>query len=258
MANGGVIGPINIPIVASANTQTFTAPGTWTAPGGSAADVLIISGGRGGSGDVSFAGGGGFYQFSPQASVPASPAPITIGGGGPAPQGIGTASTAGFASPISAPGGTTPSGDNGNGTFVAGVPQGDGYGGPSGAGAGGNGGDGAVNGGFPGPGGPGLASPSIDATLRAGGGGGGGWAGQTSGAGAGVDGGGPGGPGPGSAGTPGTPNTGGGGGGGSSFYGPGGTGGSGYVVVKTNGSVTAPGVWTLQEAFEYKKAGTWN
>jgi hypothetical protein len=150
MSNGGIIGPENDPVFGPANTQSFTAPGTWTAPGGGLADVLLISGGRGGAGDINVAGGGGFYQFSPQASVPASPAPITIGGGGPADN-VGSASTAGFSSPISAPGGSTPIGNNGNGTFTGGTRTGNQYGGGSGAGAGGNGGNVGFPGGFPVP-----------------------------------------------------------------------------------------------------------
>jgi hypothetical protein len=37
-----------------------------------------------------------------------------------------------------------------------------------------------------------------------------------------------------------------------------GAGAGGVILVKeTNSLVTAPGVWTLQDAFTYAKAGTW-
>jgi hypothetical protein len=55
-------------------------------------------------------------------------------------------------------------------------------------------------------------------------------------------------------------NTGAGGGGnGIGCSGPsGGAGAGGVILVKEpNSKVTAPGVWTLQDAFTYAKAGTW-
>jgi hypothetical protein len=48
------------------------------------------------------------------------------------------------------------------------------------------------------------------------------------------------------------------GGGGAGFGCPGGAGAGGIILVKEpNSKVTAPGVWTLQDAFTYAKAGTW-
>jgi hypothetical protein len=60
----------------------------------------------------------------------------------------------------------------------------------------------------------------------------------------------------------GTVNTGGGGGGGTNDCSPfsnGGAGGSGIVVVLApNAKVSAPGIWSLSDAYNNRKAGTWN
>ena len=64
-----------------------------------------------------------------------------------------------------------------------------------------------------------------------------------------------------STGCAGTVNTGSGGGSGSfqTNNGTGGNGGSGIVVVLApNAKVSAPGVWSLNDAYNYRKAGTWN
>ena len=141
----------------------------------------------------------------------------------------------------------------------------------NGSGGGGAGSAGNVAPGWPGPGGPGgngsPAAPIFGAapqpyynqpngvTFAGGGGGGGTGAGGS---------GGPGGGGPGTAtgvpspATPGTINSGSGGGG---NYGAalGGNGGSGKIIVKqpAQSYFSAPGVWSLSDAYNYKKAGNW-
>ena len=264
-SNGGIIGPANDPInstTPAASVETFTSNGTYTATGVPAAaqpamtaDVLIISGGRGGVTNNAPGGGGGNYLFTPNHPIPGSAVPVTIGGGGGA-GGIGTASTFGAASPLAAPGGTPPVTNDGSGTYTAGTSTTGG--GAGGAGAGGNGPPGPSGR----PGGPGAASPPIDSTNRAGGGGGGGHGSTGKPAGTGVDGGGNGGTTPSDSPTPGqagTANTGGGGGGGSAFSGTGGGGGSGVVLVKRNAVtlVSASGVWSMQDVLKYENEGTW-
>ena len=58
--------------------------------------------------------------------------------------------------------------------------------------------------------------------------------------------------------TTGTVNTGGGGGGGSVSGGNGAAGGSGIVIIKQySANRVAPGVWSIKDAYNYKKAGQW-
>jgi hypothetical protein len=92
------------------------------------------------------------------------------------------------------------------------------------------------------------------------GGGAGGGAGCFSGGAGGLGGGGAGGPAF-NNGTAGSPASGGGGGGGSGTAPTnrnGGSGGGGVVaVIEKNGPLQAPGVWSLSEAYNFKKAGNW-
>lgn len=273
MANGGIIGPandpVNLTVSAPGSAVTFTAGGTFnpfSAPADAndfrTADVLVIAGGRGG-GTQGGGGGGGYYQFSPAASIPGSPAPMTIGGGGQGAPGPGdpaadngAASTAGFSSPVAAPTGTFPpyQGD-GTGTY-GGI-------GPSApsppftiSGGGGAGADATHS--PVGRGGQGkLSSPVDGATYRAGGGGGGAYPGQPGGPGR--DGGGNGTGTLGGGGTSASSNTGSGGGGGGLNYGPGGNGGSGYIAILENdvNVQSASGVWRLTEQYQAQKAGNW-
>jgi hypothetical protein len=96
MANGGIIGPVNDPVVGntSATTESFTSSGTFTSQTGqTSADYLVVGGG--GSGSFAFwlgtqGGGGGAGGFITGTCFSVSPAtnyPIVIGaggGGGPA------------------------------------------------------------------------------------------------------------------------------------------------------------------------------
>jgi hypothetical protein len=61
------------------------------------------------------------------------------------------------------------------------------------------------------------------------------------------------------SGTAGTDNTGGGGGGGGGSGFGSGAGGSGIIIIQApNAKVTATGVWSLSDAYNNRKAGTWN
>jgi len=222
-------------------------------PAGFAVEVLAISGGRGTPGNISAGGGGGFYLFSATASAPKLSAPITIGGGGPnGPNNIGSDTIVGFAVSITAPGGNPPHNQDGTNTFNAGSPSP-----PSAPSNSGGGGGAGGNGTGVGVGGVGKASPSIDGTLRAGGGGGGGYPGRPTGPG--TDGGGNGSSALGGSGSPGSDNTGGGGGGGGGNNGPGGSGGSGIVIIKGPALRTftvSPGTNTTSTAPDGSKRAT--
>lgn len=272
MSNGGVIGPANNPqnitVSAPGSAVTFTSGGTFnpfSAPAAAndfrTADVLVLAGGRGG-GTQGGGGGAGFYQYSPAASIPGSPAPISIGGGGQGAPGPGdpaadngAASTAGFSSPVAAPTGTFPPyQSDGTGTY-GGI-------GPSGpvpstlSGGGGAGADATHS--PAGRGGQGKQSSPVDgSTYRGGGGGGCGFPGQP--AGPGRDGGGSGTNSLGGSGSSASANYGAGGGGGGLGYGPGGNGSSGYVAIleKDISVKNASGVWQLTEQFDAQKAGDW-
>jgi len=127
------------------NVQTFTSPGTWTNPGSvTKVKVTVVGGGGGGSGsnqpnpavNRSGAGGGGGGTAIEWITIPTSPVPVTIGGGGSAgsPTGDGgNGGTSSFGAYCSATGGTggdcQPS-SPGYPTYV--------FGGIGGAGSGGN------------------------------------------------------------------------------------------------------------------------
>jgi hypothetical protein len=296
MANGGIIGPINDPIINNTSTtQAFTASGTFTARSSQpSVDLLVVAGGA--AGGYGGGGAGGFRLLTSQ-PVPSSGVPVVIGAGGtksppaPAPSRFGVASSFGS---ISASGGgagtysgTTTGGAGGSGSGVCsspGVlnPGGAGNAGSysppegnpggssnvyNGSGGGGAGGAGTNAGAWPGPGVPGGAGSSVTSIFGA--------ApqpfyGPTSGvyagggAGAGSAGGGNGGPGGGGSAsatgtaTSGTANTGGGGG---MDYGDvslAGNGGSGIVLVQQPAFAIAPGVWSLSEQYNFKKAGQWS
>lgn len=265
MANGGIIGPandpVNLTVSAPGSAVNFNSSGTFTpfsAPAAAAdfrtANVLAIAGGRGGGTNIGSGGGAGWVQYNPAHSIPASSAPITVGGGGSGGSGNGGASTAGFSSPVAAPTGTFPPHNvNGNNTYSAG--GGTPYPGtsPGGAGSAGNGG----GPGSAGAGGIGTAHPGVASPQKAGGGGGGGWPGQPSGPG--TNGGGSGVSPLGATGGSASANTGAGGGGGGGNNGPGGGGGSGFVAIKELdiNVQTASGVWKLSEQFQAQKAGDW-
>ena len=107
-SNGGIIGPANDPInstTPAASVETFTSNGTYTATGVPAAaqpamtaDVLIISGGRGGTPNMSTGGGGGGHGST---GKPAGTGTDGGGNGGttpsdsPTPGQAGTANTGG-------------------------------------------------------------------------------------------------------------------------------------------------------------------
>ena len=63
MSNGGIIGPVNDPIVSVASspgTATFNSSGTYTSgPQAKLVEYLVVAGGGGGSGMNSTSGGGG-------------------------------------------------------------------------------------------------------------------------------------------------------------------------------------------------------
>jgi len=273
MANGGIIGPANDPVnqtvSAPGTAVTFTSNGTFnpfSAPSDATnfrtADVLVIAGGRGGATNIGGGGGGGYYQFTPGHSIPGSSAPMSIGGGGQGAPGPGdpnadngSASTAGFSSPVAAPTGTFPPyQSDGTGTYGGIGPSG-----PPPSTSSGGGGAGADATHSPvGRGGQGKQSSPVDgSTYRAGGGGGGAYPGQP--AGSGRDGGGNGNSSLGGAGTAASANTGAGGGAGGGNYGAGANGGSGFIAIMENdiNVQSASGVWQLDEVYDAEKAGNW-
>jgi len=211
MSNGGIIGPVQNPIIYANSTVTsFTASGTFSARSGqTTVDYLVVAGGGAGglSGPLSYeSGGGGAGGLRTETSFPISSSiqyPITVGGGGSASNG-------------------SPS------IFSTITSTGGGFGGPNGTACGNTGSPGGSGGG----GGQGGATPPVA--------GGGGNAGT-------------------STGNPGTANTGGGGGGISTPppSAANGAGGSGIVLIKQPAGTFAPGVWSLSEAYNYKKAGNW-
>jgi len=279
MSNGGIIGPVNEPAeTAKITTITSTNPAFTFNPASTAFDYLIIAGG-GGSNSTGIGNGGtgagGLKYATAQPVTGGATISVTVGAGGG-----DSSSTNGSPSSISGP---TPVSTAGGGYGVArgqtGAPGGSGGGGgdgyPASSPSAGSGTPGQGNPG--GPGGPGEPS---------GGGGGAGAAGGTS------SGPGFGGSYPGNGttltitgspvvyaiggngeGFPGTPTH------GNNPYGidvytpapaPAprqnkgygslySAGGPGVVIIKENkgGPIQASGVWSLQEAYTYKKAGTW-
>ena len=199
MANGGIVGPVQTPVVTPAGSQPETITGI-TSPNPAFAvqplttsvTVMVIAGG--GGGQVAGGGAGGLRIISNH-PVPLSPFPVTIGAGGPGtnaslPQ-AGSNSTFGSTVPISSsgggawnygaggPGGSGSGAASGPGTTIPG-PAGNigGYSPPEGnpggssnsyAGAGGGGsvGAGSVSGGWPGTGGPGGAGTNTAPTFGA-------------------------------------------------------------------------------------------
>jgi hypothetical protein len=314
MANGGIIGPAQTPVVTPASSQPETITGI-TAPSPAFAvqplttevTVMVIAGG--GGGQVAGGGAGGLRIISNH-PVPLSSFPVTIGAGGPGsgsslPQ-SGSNSTFGSAVPISSTGGgakintpgngtpggsgsgafSSPGGSATGGTGNAGSyspPEGNSGGGAtaySGGGGGGSGGTGAVGGPWPGTGGAGGAgtntaptfgaapqpyypakSPGPTNAFFAGGGGGASTAGTGGAGGTGGGGGGVNGP-PGVQGGSGDTNSGSGGGGHFGDASAGGAGGSGMVIVKEPAvsipaTIVAPGVWSLNNVYDYRKSGDW-
>ena len=87
MANGGIIGPVNDPIIESTDlVTTFTASGPFTARTGQpSVDYLVVGGGGAGGTTLGGGGGAGGYRTSfpggSQIAVPSSPVPVTVGGG---------------------------------------------------------------------------------------------------------------------------------------------------------------------------------
>jgi hypothetical protein len=89
MANGGIIGPVNDPIVSVASTpgtSTFTSSGPYTSPGTVRFVEVFMVGGGGGGRSNTYAGGGGggggIYQNSDLPINASTNYPIVIGGGG--------------------------------------------------------------------------------------------------------------------------------------------------------------------------------
>ena len=276
MANGGIIGPVNNPTtLPKVTTFTSSNPAFSFNPASTAFDYLIVAGGGGsnstGIGNAGTGAGGLKYATSNPMTGGTSIA-VTIGAGGG-----DSSSTPGSPSSISGP---TPVSTSGGGHGVA-----RGAGGASG-GSGGGGGDGY----------PSNTTPGGSGTPGEGNPGGGGGPGEPSGGGGGAGSAGGIGPLGGSTpgngttltitgssvvyaiggngeGYPGTPTD-----GNNPFgidvYTPGAApaprqnkgygslysaGGPGVVVISENGGGTkvASGVWTLQEAYNYKKAGNW-
>jgi hypothetical protein len=295
---GGIVGQQDfIPRNIAATTVTFTGSATFTNDTGVTQAAILLVGGGAGGGPAHGAGGGaaGLVLTPSSFSIPASPFPISIGGGsGGNTYSNGTDSTMALA------GGTLTAKGGG------GAPQG--YTGASGNGLPGGSGGGAGNGrsvgtatqptqpGDSGTYGYGSNGGSFYSAGQQTAGGGGGGANQT-GQGGGSDvGGGDGlditptfGPGYGSSGyfsggggggaptgtttgglggggaggnqatpgTAGTPNTGGGGGGGGSNFGSGASGGSGYAIIKTAAVQKLSGVWSYRAQYAAKASNNW-
>jgi hypothetical protein len=89
MANGGIIGPVQV-VTREDLTTTFTSSGTYTSPGSGPgqADYLVVAGGGGtpgknsGSGIQGGGGAGGYRTSFPggtKLAIPASPITVTVG-----------------------------------------------------------------------------------------------------------------------------------------------------------------------------------
>jgi hypothetical protein len=310
MSNGGIIGPVQNPVITPGSAEATTGitspnPAFAVNSGVTTVTVMVIAGG--GAGNQGGGGAGGLRIISNH-PVPSSPFPITIGAGGartPDATNSGTNSIFGSATPITSTGGGggggcggscgKSGGSGGGSTSTPGVPvaggtgnsppfsppQGNPGGNSSsfvGSGGGGSGGAGSNVSAFPALGGAGGAgtntaptfgaapqpyypakSPGPTNAFFAGGGGGGGSintpVGGTGGGGSGLS------APPASFAQDGDTNSGSGGGG---NYGLGagnaGNGGSGMVIVKqpaTSPSITAPGVWSLSDVYDYRKSGKW-
>ena len=163
MANGGIIGPTNDPVINDLiTTATSSQPGFAVQPGSSSVSVLVVAGG-GNSNPGGQAGGGGAggYRYFPSVPVTGgNPYPLVVGGASTNSSAFGYTSTAGG-------NGNAPRGQNG-------LPGGSGGGAadhhPSGGGSGGSGNAGGFT---PPEGNPGSgASPGANSGETPGAGGG--------------------------------------------------------------------------------------
>jgi hypothetical protein len=295
---GGVVGKEDfIPRNIAATTVTFTGSGTFTNTAGATQAAILLVGGGAGGGPAHGAGGGaaGLILTPSTYTIPASPFPISIGGGsggntysngtdstmtlaggtltakggGGAPEGYNGASGDGL--PGGSGGGagrnrsvgnaTQPSQPGDSGTYGYGAAGGSAF--NAGQQTGGGGGGGATQAGR-GGGGDQRGGDGLDVTPTFGPGygqsgyfsGGGGGGAPT-----GTDTGGLGGGGAGgnqaNPGTNGTDNTGGGGGGGGSNFRPGASGGSGYAIVKTAAVQQQSGIWNYRAQYAAKASNNW-
>lgn len=133
MANGGIIGPTNDPVINDLiTTATSSQPGFAVQPGSSTVSVLIVAGGGNSNpGGQAGAGGAGGYRYF--ASVPVTggnPYPLVVGGASSNSSAFGYTSTGGGDGV--APRGASPGGPGGSGGGA-----GDHY--PGGGGSGGSG-----------------------------------------------------------------------------------------------------------------------
>jgi len=275
MSNGGIIGPVQNPIISVASTTstfTFTSSGTYTSgPQAKLVQAFMVAGGGGGRSSTFIGaggGGGGIFQSCSLSISAGTPYPITVGGGGTAScsgpggqfgalGGNGTNST-GLGQTASGGYGNTPTNVNIGGDYVGGIYTGGASPGGGGAGAGGNGAAGTCAAG--GIGGSGLNSTLSGAPVNYSGGGAG--ASNSPNVSSGTDGGSPGASLNTPAGTA-TVNRGGGGGGFRSGFSCGSNrassaGGSGIVFIKELTKSVAPGVWSLSEQYNFKKSGNWS
>ena len=111
--------------------QSFSSPGSWTAPTGvSSVEVLVVAGGGGTGWDVGGGGGGGGVLYAQSFPVSAgTPYPISVGTGGASAGSPGTKGTSGGNSTFSS---LTAVGGGGGGAYPAngtGIPGGSGGGG---------------------------------------------------------------------------------------------------------------------------------
>ena len=161
--------------------QSFSSPGTWTAPTGvTSVEVLVVAGGGGTGWDVGGGGGGGGVLYAQSFPVSAgTPYPITVGSGGASATGSAVKGTNGGNSTFSA---LTAIGGGGGGAYPA---NGGGLPGGSCGGGGDQWADGGTGTQGPGPGGAtGYGFPggrSGQAWAGAGGGGAGGTGGGAGG-----------------------------------------------------------------------------
>ena len=132
MSNGGIIGPVNDPIIQTNSTVTaFTASGCFTARTGQPSVVVAVVAGGGGSaiaqGGNNGGGGAGGFRTCSSFPIPGASIPITIGAGG----GTNTQGTPSIFSTITATGGGRSADRNGTNTgpLYNGGPGGSGGGG---------------------------------------------------------------------------------------------------------------------------------
>lgn len=278
MANGGIIGPVNDPVINDLiTTATSSTPGFAVNPASTSIDVLVVAGGGNANpgGQAGAGGAGGYRYFQSVPVVGGNPYPLTVGGA---------------SSPSSAFGYTSSGGGNGVAPRGASPGEPGGSGGgcgdffPSGGGSGGSGNSGGYS---PPEGNPGSgASPGANNGETPGAGGGSSTAGTigtnpVTGPYSGIGGQGtpnsitgtdlwyatggfyPAGPAPSPAAegqgypsnaNPSAANT----GNGAQGEGPY-SGGSGIIVVKEPGAgaFIASGVWNLNDVYDNLKTGTW-